>query len=157
MSGVIVLALRILLVFVLYGFLGTALWIMWQELTRTSQQLSARVIPPIGLRIDLGGVQTLNRTFTKSEVTLGRAPGSDVTLTDAAVSARHALLTFHHGQWWIEDLGSRNGTALNAQRLEGPTVLTHGDEIACGQAHIEVDLEQTPQGLEEPGFGGQDD
>jgi pSer/pThr/pTyr-binding forkhead associated (FHA) protein len=157
MSGVIVLGLRILLVCALYAFLGTALWIMWQELNRTSQQLSGRGVPAIRLRVNVGDQESMIRTFAKSEVTLGRDPGSDLPLADEAVSVRHALVSFHHGQWWIEDLGSRNGTKLNAERLEGPTVLAHGDEIACGHARIKVNFGTRARGSDESGGGGQDD
>jgi pSer/pThr/pTyr-binding forkhead associated (FHA) protein len=63
-----------------------------------------------------------------------------VPLDDKAVSALHARLSFHHGQWWAHDLGSRNGTRLNGQRLDAPTVLTTGDEIRCGAARMLVTL-----------------
>jgi pSer/pThr/pTyr-binding forkhead associated (FHA) protein len=140
MSGVVVLILRILLVCALYAMLGTTLWVMWRELSATSDQLAGRKIPAIRLRVHADAHESMIRTFAKAEVTLGRDPTSDVPLGDEAVSARHAVMTFHHGQWWIEDLGSRNGTRLNAQLLEGATVLAHGDEIVCGESHIGVNL-----------------
>jgi pSer/pThr/pTyr-binding forkhead associated (FHA) protein len=141
MSGVVVLILRILLVCALYAFLGTALWVMWQELSTTSEQVSDRKIRAIRLQVETASQEPIVRTFAKAEVMLGRDPASDLPLADEAVSARHAMMSFHHGQWWIEDLGSRNGTRLNAQPLEGATVLAHGDEIACGKSRIEVNLQ----------------
>jgi pSer/pThr/pTyr-binding forkhead associated (FHA) protein len=156
MSGVVVLILRILLVCALYAFLGTTLWVMWRELSATSDQLSGRKIRAIRLRVDTASHEPIVRTFAKAEVTLGRDPASDLPLADEAVSARHAVMTFHHGQWWIEDLGSRNGTRLNAQRLEGATVLTHGDEIACGKSRIEVNLQLNSGEPGAPPSGGQD-
>ena len=156
MSGVIVLMLRILLVCALYAFLGTALWVMWRELSATSQQVSGRKIRAIRLQVETTSQEPIVRTFAKAEVTLGRDPASDVPLADEAVSARHAMMAFHHGQWWIEDLGSRNGTRLNARLLEGATVLAHGDEIACGKSRIAVTLKLDPGETGMAPFGGQD-
>ena len=44
---------------------------------------------------------------------IGRAEHNTIVLEDAFVSAEHALLTRREGQWWLEDLNSRNGTLLN--------------------------------------------
>jgi pSer/pThr/pTyr-binding forkhead associated (FHA) protein len=156
MSGIVVLILRVLLVCTLYAMLGTTLWVMWRQLSATSDQLAGRKIRAIRLRVDADGRASIVRTFAKAEVTLGRDPTSDLPLGDEAVSARHAVMTFHHGQWWIEDLGSRNGTKLNAQRLEGATVLAHGDEIVCGESHIGVNLELDADDATLSRSGGQD-
>ena len=156
MSGVIVLVFRILLVCALYAFLGTALWVMWRELSTTSEQVSGRKIRAIRLQVDTASQEPIVRTFAQAEVTVGRDPASDVPLADESVSARHAMMAFHHGQWWIEDLGSRNGTRLNAQLLQGATVLSNGDEIACGKSRIEVNLQADSSVPRMPRSGGQD-
>ncbi len=139
MSAVIVLALRLALAAALYGFLGWALIALWRDVQQTSSHLSTRKVPPIGLTLKhiQGAGQ---RSFQQPEVILGRDPASDVPLDDETVSARHARLNYHHGQWWLEDLGSMNGTRLNEVRLTTPTVVTDGDLIECGQAVILVSL-----------------
>ena len=141
MSGVVVLLLRVLLVSALYGFLGFALWVLWQQLEQTSERIAKRSIPSIRLKMGTENQTAVEVTFSQSEVSVGRDPLSDVPLQDEAVSVRHALLRFHHGQWWIQDLGSKNGTRLNSQAVGGATVLTNGDEIQCGQSHFRVALE----------------
>jgi pSer/pThr/pTyr-binding forkhead associated (FHA) protein len=139
MSAVIVLALRLALAVVLYGFLGWALITVWRDVQQTSVRLSTRKVPPIGLTLKhIQGAS--QRSFQQSEIMLGRDPASDVLLNDETVSARHARLSYHHGQWWLEDLGSMNGTRLNEARLTTPTVVTDGDRIECGQAAIQVSL-----------------
>jgi len=55
-----------------------------------------------------------------------------------SISARHARLSYHHNQWWLEDLGSRNGILLNQVRLQMPTVVTSEDEFLCGETHFLV-------------------
>lgn len=140
MSGLIVLALRLFLAIALYGFLGWALITLWQEIQRQSYSLAARRTPGISLSVrDGGGVQLL-RHFAQPDITLGRDPGCDVPLTDDTVSTRHAQLKYHHGQWWLEDLASMNGTTLNDIAVTMPTVLTTGDEIRCGKTRLTVSL-----------------
>jgi len=139
MTGLVVLLARGLALLALYAFLGFALWIMWQQLRR-GLVAAGSGSPPIRLEMRTGNRRGVIRQFTQPEVTLGRDPASDVPLADKAVSAQHAQLRYHHGQWWISDLGSRNGTQLNRQKLQGPTVLTTGDEIRCGVVRLLVTL-----------------
>jgi pSer/pThr/pTyr-binding forkhead associated (FHA) protein len=140
MTGLAVLVLRVLALFALYAFLGLALWLMWQELRRGLSAASGSGAPPIRLEVRSRNREVVVRQFTQSEVVVGRDPTADVPLADKAVSAQHAQLRYHHGQWWIHDLGSRNGTRLNRQKVEAPTVLTTGDEIRCGAVRVLVTL-----------------
>jgi len=140
MSGLIVLALRLLLALALYGFLGWALYTLWREVQRQGQSLATRRIPRISLTVRHGRAAHVLRHFAQPEITLGRDPGSDVPLTDDTVSTRHAQLAYHHGQWWLEDLASTNGTRLNKHPVTTPTVLTSGDEIQCGKTRLLVNL-----------------
>ena len=140
MTGPIVLLLRLLALAALYIFLGAALWIMWQALRRASEAASVGRVPALRLEIRQKGQPSAARTFTQAEAIIGRDPLSDIPLTDKAVSTRHARLSFHDGQWWLDDLGSTNGTRLNRERLLGATVLVSGDEIKCGAARLLVTL-----------------
>lgn len=140
MTGLVVLVLRVLALLALYAFLGLALWIMWQELRRGLSALSGGSAPPIRLEVRSRNREAVVRQFTQSDVVLGRDPAADVPLADKAVSAQHAQLRYRHGQWWVHDLGSRNGTRLNRQQLDVPTVLTTGDEIRCGAVKVLVTL-----------------
>jgi pSer/pThr/pTyr-binding forkhead associated (FHA) protein/S1-C subfamily serine protease len=68
-------------------------------------------------------------------VLVGRDADADLRFSpegDRAVSARHATLSHVAGRWRIRDLGSRNGTFLNGERIEGDTELSEGDRIAFG-------------------------
>lgn len=143
MTGLVVLALRVLALLALYAFLGLALWIMWQELRHGLSVSSGGSAPPILLEVRSRNSEPVVRQFTQSDLVLGRDPASDVPMADKAVSARHARLRFHHGQWWVHDLGSKNGTRLNGHRLGVPTVLTTGDEIRCGAVRMLVTLPDT--------------
>ncbi len=140
MSGSLVLVLRILLAGALYLFLCLILWMIWQDLKRAGFQAVRPKVPALRLEIQRRNANPIFRTFSQPEVLLGRDPICELRLEDEAVSARHAKLSYHHGQWWIEDLHSHNGTSLNQIKLTTATVLTNGDEIQCGAALLRVNL-----------------
>ncbi len=140
MSGQLVLLLRVLLALVLYLFLCLTLWIIWQDLRRAGIRAAKPKVPLLRLEVQMRGVEPFFRAYSRQEVILGRDPICELCLDDEAISARHAKFSYHHGQWWIEDLHSTNGTNLNQGRLQTPTVLMNGDEIRCGKALILVGL-----------------
>jgi pSer/pThr/pTyr-binding forkhead associated (FHA) protein len=140
MSGAVILALRLTLAFALYGFLGWALLFLWREVRRQGISLANRRVPSVNLTIRHGQTSPIIKNFTQPSITLGRDPGCDIPLIDDTVSTRHAQLTYHHSQWWLEDLSSTNGTMLNQINITMPTVLTAGDEIQCGDTRLIVNL-----------------
>ena len=141
MSGTLVLVLRILLAAALYLFLCLTLWMIWQDLKRACFQAMRPKVP--ALRLEVHSQQDREpflRVFSKPEVTVGRDPVCELWLDDEAISARHAKFSFHHGQWWLQDLHSTNGTSLNSIRLTMATAITNGDEVRCGKATLRVTL-----------------
>ncbi len=140
MSGTLVLVLRVLLAAALYLFLGLTLWLIWQDLRRAGYQAVRPRVPALRLEVRTRETEPFYRVFTQAEITVGRDPVCELQLDDEAVSARHAKFSFHHGQWWIEDLHSTNGTSLNTVKLTTATVLTDGDELRCGKVMLLVKL-----------------
>ena len=140
MSGVIVLALRLALAACLYAFLGWALFSLWRDLQTRGASLAGRKAPSLSLTLQRKGRETTRRAFQQTEIMVGRDPACDVLLDDDAISARHVQLSHHHGQWWVEDLGSTNGTRLNQSPLATPTVITTGDQIECGHTALIVSI-----------------
>ena len=67
-------------------------------------------------------------------VTLGRDPKAELTLQDEGISRRHCRIAFdkEKGAFFIEDLGSTNGTLLNGKRLQAGKKLEAGDRIYLG-------------------------
>ncbi|HCR72671.1 MAG TPA: hypothetical protein DIW23_14600 [Anaerolineae bacterium] len=142
MSASIVLALRILTAIALYAFLAWALYSLYREVHRQGFSLANRRVPGISLMVKQGSGSSSLRHFAQPEIILGRDPGSDIPLLDDRVSARHAQLVYHHGQWWLEDLASTNGTFLNNSPISMPTVITSGDEIMCGNIRLTISLSE---------------
>lgn len=60
---------------------------------------------------------------------VGRDPGCDITLPDAGISRRHAMLTVVGDTLWVEDMASTNGTFLNGTRLIQGAYARAGDEL----------------------------
>ena len=132
MSATILLALRIILVAVLFGFIGWAFWLLWRDLRLQSAALTRPRLPSIQLtRKEADLPQTV--IFTRLQVLVGRDPAAELYLEDKTISARHARLYFEDTQWWVEDLGSTNGTLLNLERVVEPVVLASGDRLQFGQ------------------------
>jgi pSer/pThr/pTyr-binding forkhead associated (FHA) protein len=72
------------------------------------------------------------------EVTVGRAPGCGVSLPDTTVSQLHARVFRDSHAFYVEDLGSTNGTWLNRARVGGAVVLKRGDRVQVGSTVLEV-------------------
>jgi pSer/pThr/pTyr-binding forkhead associated (FHA) protein len=140
MIASLVLVLRIVMVIALYGFLALALLTLWRDFQNKADFDSQMLFTGIDLTVAPEGDPPHTIHFSKSQITVGRGPLSDVELQDGTISARHSLLGFHHGQWWVEDLGSTNGTLLNQIPVTMPTVVTSDDVIQCGQTQITIAL-----------------
>jgi hypothetical protein len=66
---------------------------------------------------------------------IGRSPDCEIFLDDVTVSRRHAELVQRDGDFYIEDLGSLNGTFLNKRRIESGR-LEDGDELQIGKYRL---------------------
>lgn len=73
----------------------------------------------------------------RGENLIGRDPRSHVWLDVAGVSRRHARLVVGDGAAMLEDLGSKNGTAVNGRPLAAPAPLADGDLIECGAVPLQ--------------------
>jgi pSer/pThr/pTyr-binding forkhead associated (FHA) protein len=84
---------------------------------------------------DAAGTRTVP---LKDSITLGRAATCDLALSDTYVSNVHARIFMKDGAWWLEDLGSTNGTYMNRAKVATPTVIGPGDQIRIGKATLEL-------------------
>ena len=142
MIATVVLILRLILAIALYAFLGWALWTLLQELRQQGDKLATQKKPAILLRIKIDQGKESLRRFSQPEIMIGRDPNCDLAMMDEALSAHHARLAHHHGQWWLEDLNSTNGTFLNRERLTTPAVVITGDKFKCGNTIFAIQVEE---------------
>ncbi|MBK7858850.1 MAG: sigma 54-interacting transcriptional regulator [Archangiaceae bacterium] len=82
-----------------------------------------------------GPAAGLRREVT-SEVILGRSPSCDIPLEDSKVSRRHARIAIEEGTARVSDLGSRNGTIVNGEKIEAEAVLLPGDRVQVGDTTV---------------------
>lgn len=132
-TGVTGFALRIIFTTLLYVFL-------WQYFLLVRRDLRAALAggqavltvvdaPPEAADAGLSPGQT----FTVSGgATFGRSPGNAIVLPDTLVSQAHARLVYRNGSWWVEDLGSTNGTFVNGKAVEDVVRIRNSDVLGCG-------------------------
>jgi len=73
--------------------------------------------------------------------TIGRSRSCDIVLDDANVSRQHAEVRPRGGGWFVADLGSTNGVAVNGARIEQAHALRPGDRIELGTSVLTFELE----------------
>jgi hypothetical protein len=71
--------------------------------------------------------------------TIGRDVNNAVVVEDQFVSAEHAILTFRGRAWYVEDLGSTNGTFVNGSPVDGVAPLGFGDVVQVGQVRLRLE------------------
>ncbi len=140
MLAVLILALRVFLLLALLSFLGWAVYTLWRELKFQSESLAVQKIPWISVFSDLEATDQ-KQIYTKPELRIGRDPSCEICLNNETVSNQHARLSYRNKQWWIEDLLSTNGTFLNDERVETPTILINEDEIRVGKVLLIVEIQ----------------
>jgi predicted component of type VI protein secretion system len=75
-------------------------------------------------------------TLPAPRATIGSSDAADIVVPDSSVSRVHALLEWLGGSWFVQDLGSRNGTFVNGERVQVRRVLRASDEVRLGRARL---------------------
>jgi hypothetical protein len=79
------------------------------------------------------------RTFPlEGQVQIGRADACHLKLGDTYVSQFHARIYPQDGSWFVEDLGSTNGTFLNQRKVSAPSEVRAGDRVRVGTTTLEM-------------------
>jgi pSer/pThr/pTyr-binding forkhead associated (FHA) protein len=92
--------------------------------------------PEAILRVLLPTGDLFDRDLFHSDIQLGKGPRNDIVIADPAVSSAHAIISYADGKYSIRDLGSRNGTFVDGERLTEPRVLQHGDVVGLGLSKL---------------------
>lgn len=79
----------------------------------------------------------------QGDTVIGRDPQCDLPVPDGSISRRHARIAVAGRQATLEDLGSKNGTRVNGQRIEAPTVLAEGAAVMFG--NVEARFGRDPE------------
>jgi pSer/pThr/pTyr-binding forkhead associated (FHA) protein len=81
------------------------------------------------LLVWMDGEEIKGKWPLEAETTIGRWQDNDVVIDDRWVSRHHARVRHQGEQYLVEDMGSKNGTQVNGQRIAAPTELSDGDEV----------------------------
>ena len=84
------------------------------------------------------------------EFLVGRAPECKLRPNSDMVSRRHCMISISESRVTIRDLGSRNGTLVNDQKISGEHELHTGEKIKIGPLEFEVHLSTTVSGKKKP-------
>lgn len=143
-EATLLLILRLLAGGLLFAFLAALAWLLYRDLQQTALAVQSEQGTQGHLRVlttSLRGPAPDTLYPLLAVTRIGRAPGNTIVLDDDFVSAEHALLTRREKRWWLEDLGSRNGTLLNDLPLADTAVVVAGDIIAIGDVQLRVEPE----------------
>ena len=93
---------------------------------------------PRKLVVVAGALAGTSLNLGDAPVTIGRANDSTLVLTDDYASTRHARLFPRDGEWFVEDLGSTNGTFLDRTKVTQPTPVGQRTPIRIGKTVLEL-------------------
>jgi pSer/pThr/pTyr-binding forkhead associated (FHA) protein len=103
---------------------------------KLSRASSRRI--PTSLTVTEGSLAGTTLSLMDSGVLLGRNPECTLVLDDDFASGRHARIFRRDGGWFVEDLGSTNGTFLESNRLTEPQPVEVGSTLRIGKTIFEL-------------------
>ena len=93
---------------------------------------------PSVLVVTQGALSGTSVRLGESAVTMGRSQDSTIVLDDDYVSSRHARIFPRDGLWYVEDMGSTNGTYLDRTKVTSATPVKIGVPIRVGKTTVEL-------------------
>lgn len=92
----------------------------------------------LGLRIEPPGGEAWERECQDASLTFGRGTAADIVINDNSMSRQHGRILTEDGRWFVEDLGARNGTFVNGQRIDGRRQIGPGDVLQMGATRVRI-------------------
>jgi pSer/pThr/pTyr-binding forkhead associated (FHA) protein len=149
-------SLKVLFLVLLYLFIARAIRVIWLDLvgprapkprpvrqprpqtaSKPSKRPAAKAPRSLVVTEDGQNPRTVGIDGEKA-ITFGRAEECTVVLKDTYVSQMHTRIFSKDGAWYVEDLGSTNGTYLNRAKVTDASPLTAGDEVRLGKTTVEL-------------------
>lgn len=93
---------------------------------------------PTTLQVLSGANQGQSVPLGEGPILLGRGTDAAIRLDDDYVSTRHARFATNGEQWFVEDLGSTNGTYIGSQRVTTPVPVGLGIQVRIGKTVVEL-------------------
>ena len=105
---------------------------------RPPKPAKARRGAPTHVLVVDGDNQGERAELADAPILIGRGPDAAIRLDDDYVSTRHARIASSADQWFVEDLGSTNGTYVGTSRISQATALQLGTQIRIGKTILEL-------------------
>jgi pSer/pThr/pTyr-binding forkhead associated (FHA) protein len=102
------------------------------------KQPSKRRGAPTHVYVSAGSNAGERVDLDRAPILIGRGTDAAIRLDDDYVSTRHARIAASGDQWFVEDLGSTNGTYVGTVRITQPTTLTLGTQVRIGKTVLEL-------------------
>ncbi|MCW2815244.1 MAG: Forkhead-associated protein [Nocardioides sp.] len=93
---------------------------------------------PTHVAVTQGSNSGATASLDKAPILIGRGTDAAIRLDDDYVSTRHARIAASGDQWFVEDLGSTNGTYIGSVRITQPTTITLGTQVRIGKTILEL-------------------
>ena len=158
MSELTLLLIRIAYLAVLWIFVLSAISVIRSDMFGARVPEAARTADPRGGAKDKGKTKTPPKRrgspthvlvtegsnageraeLADGPVLIGRGSDAAIRLDDDYVSTRHARIASSGDQWYVEDLGSTNGTYIGTVRITQPTTITLGTQVRIGKTILEL-------------------
>jgi hypothetical protein len=131
--------LRIGFLALLYVFLWLVVRMLLRDLRAAAREPGAE-LGRLVVVASPSGEPTAGAVFALDALTtLGRDVNNTIVVDDAFASTEHAVLSFRGRAWYLEDLGSTNGTYVNGSLVDQVWPLAFGDEIQIGQVRMRLE------------------
>ena len=105
---------------------------------RRQPKQKARKGSPTHVLVVDGSNKGQRADLAQAPILIGRGSDAAIRLDDDYVSTRHARIAASGDQWFVEDLGSTNGTYIGSARITQPTTLTLGTQVRIGKTLLEL-------------------
>jgi hypothetical protein len=106
--------------------------------SRRQPKQKARKGSPTHVLVVDGANKGERADLAQAPILIGRGADAAIRLDDDYVSTRHARIAASGDQWFVEDLGSTNGTYIGSARITQPTTLTLGTQVRIGKTLLEL-------------------
>jgi len=106
--------------------------------TRRQPKQKARKGSPTHVLVVDGANKGERADLAKAPILIGRGADAAIRLDDDYVSTRHARIAASGDQWFVEDLGSTNGTYIGSVRISQPTTISLGTQVRVGKTILEL-------------------
>ena len=130
---------RILFLLLLYLFLFGVARALIRDLRQAAREPGTEIGRLVVVTSPSGEPAAGSSIGLDAITTLGRDVNNAIVVDDQFASAQHAVLTFRGRTWYVEDLGSTNGTFVNGRAVASVSPLGFGDEVSIGQVRLRLE------------------